>query len=266
MSGCVVALALALLSYVRISADGLTHRNPEVWSNEATLELSDPSYPELRSRLPATADPNRFTSLVEQYVALATSDDVMNSLISQGLISRQAEERGARAITASSVTSPINGALTPLLRITGSGTTPADATRLTMRATDTLIKVASARQVKAKIPESQRVTLRISTRASVPTLVGPRSKTTFIIILLAGLTVTVAAAFVRENTQRKRESETPAVFDRPVLEAQPRASTGSEPVRAAPEQGAHFEPHEAEASEPEVRSFVRTHSRARSSR
>ena len=72
-----VALALAMLSYVRVSADGLTYRNPEVWSNEATLELSDPSYPELRSTLPPTADPNRFTSLVDQYVALATSDDVV---------------------------------------------------------------------------------------------------------------------------------------------------------------------------------------------
>lgn len=258
-----VALALALLSYVRVSGDGLAYRNPEVWSNEATLELSDPSYPELRSKLPPTADPNRFTSLVEQYVALATSDDVLNSLMRQGLISRRPEESGLGAISATSVASPINGAITPLLKITGMATTPAQATRLTMRATDTLIKVATARQVKAQIPESQRVKLRISTRASVPKLAGPRSKTSFIIILLAGLTVTVAAAFVRENLRRKAEADTAPVFDGLVLEAQPPASTGSEPVRAAPEQGAGFEA-QAEGSEPEVRSVVRTHPRAHS--
>ena len=119
--------------------------------------------------------------------------------------------------------SPINGAITPLLKITGMATSPAQARRLTIRATDTLIKVATARQVKAKIPESQRVKLRISTRASVPKLIGPRSKTTFIIILLGGLTATVAAAFMRDNVQRKREPETAPVFDRLVLEAQPPA-------------------------------------------
>jgi hypothetical protein len=257
LSGFVVALALAMLSYVRVSADGLTYRNPEVWSNEATLELSDPSFPELRSTLPPTADPNRFTMLVEQYVALATSDDVLRSLVKQRLISRNPEETGLGTISATSVASPINGAITPLLKITGMANSPARATRLTIRATDTLIKVATARQVKANIPESQRVKLRISTRASVPKLIGPRSKTTFIIILLGGLTATVAAAFMRENVQRKREPETAPVFDGLVLEAQPPVPTASEPVRAAPEYGAGSETNDAQGGQPEVRSVIR---------
>ena len=93
--------------------------------------------------------------------------------------------------------------------------------------------------------------LRISTRASVPKLIGPRSKTTFIIILLGGLTVTVAAAFMRDNVQRKREEpETAPVFDRLVLEAQPPVSTGSEPVRAAPEHGARSEINTLKAASP----------------
>ena len=93
LSGFVVALTLAMFSYVQVSADGLTDPEPEVWSNEATLELSDPSYPELRSKLPPTADPNRFTTLVEQYVALATSDDVLRLLMKQRLISRTPSRR-----------------------------------------------------------------------------------------------------------------------------------------------------------------------------
>ena len=252
-----VALALAMFSYVRVSADGLTYRSPEVWANDAMLELSDPTYPELRSTLPPTADPNRFTTLVEQYVALATSDDVLRSLMKQRLISRNPEESTLGAISATSVASPINGAITPLLKITGMASSPAQARRLTIGATDTLIKVATARQVKANIPESQRVKLRISTRASVPKLIGPRSKTTFIIILLGVLTVTVAAAFMRDNVQRKREPETAPVFDRLVLEAQPPASTGAEPVRAAPEHGVRSETPDAEGGEPEVRSVIR---------
>jgi capsular polysaccharide biosynthesis protein len=269
MSGFVVTLALALLSYVRVSGDGLTYRNPEIWSTEATLQLSDPSYPELRSKLPPTADPNRFTSLVEQYVALATSDDVMNTLRRQRLISRRTEQSGVGAITATSVVSPINSAATPLLKITGQATSPAQATRLTIRATDTLIRVATARQVKAKIPERQRVQLRISTRSSVPKLIEPRSKTTFIILLLAGLTITVAAAFVRENLQqqaeREHESDPASAFDRLVHEAGPAATTGSEHVPPAAGLRSRFESNDADESENEVRSVTRTRRRARSS-
>ena len=262
MSGLVVALALALLSYVRVSADGFTYRDPEVWSNEATLQLSDPSYPELRSKLPPTSDPSRFLALADQYAEFATSDAVMRSLKTQRLIGRKADPTGVAAITATSVASPVNGSITPLLKITGMAPSPAEATRLTTRATDTFIEVAKGRQVQAKIPESQRVELRIVRRAGVPKLTAPRSKTTFLILLLAGLTVTVAAAFIRENQAagRKSEPDTASLFD---LEAQPPAANGSDPVRAVPEPGSRSETTKAEDGEAEVGSVIRT--RARSS-
>jgi hypothetical protein len=266
MSGCVIALALALLSYVRVSADGLTYRNPEIWSNEATLQLSDPSHPEWRSTLPPTADPNRFTSLVDQYAEFATSDPVIRALRRQGFLSREAVKSGIAGITATSVASPINGSITPLLKLSGLGATPIEATRLTLRATDAFIAVAKARQVQAKIPQHQRVELRIVKRSSVPKLIGPRSKTTFIIILLAGLTLTVAAAFIRDNLQRaadrKRDLDPAAVFG---LEAQPVASTGSEPIRAASELVSRSETNELEGGAPEVPSVIGTHRQASSS-
>ena len=259
MSGFVVALALALFSYVRVSADGLTYRNSEVWSNEATLQLSDPSYPELRSQLPPTSDPNRFLALVDQYAEFATSDAVMRSLRNQRLVGRRADPSGVAGITATSVASPVNGSITPLLKITGTASSPAEATRLTIRATDTFIEVAKGRQVQAKIPESQRIELRIVKRSGVPKLTAPRSKTTFIILLLAGLTVTVAAAFIRENRRqaasRTSEPDATSVFD---LEAQPPASSGSDPVRAVPEPGSRSGTTEAEDGEAEVRSVIRT--------
>ncbi len=266
MSGFVVALALALLSYVRVSGDGLTYRSPEIWSNEATLQLSDPSHPEWRSRLSPTADPNRFTSLVDQYAEFATSDAVIGALRKQGFLSRTAVKSGVAGLTATSVASPINGSITPLLKIAGLGASPIEATRLTLRATDAFIRVARARQVQAKIPPSQRVELRIVKRASVPQLVGPRSKTTFIILLLAGLTVTVAAAFIRDNLQRaadrKGDLDAAAVFG---MEAQPATSTGSESVRPAAENGSRPVTTEAEDSEPEAPSVIHTDRRASSS-
>src|SRR5512132_332912 len=204
-SGLTVALALSLLSYVRVSADGLSYRKPEIWSNEATLVLSDASHPELRSKLLPTADPNRFTSLVDQYAEFATSDAVIGALKRQGLLPRTPS---LASISATAVPSPINGATTPLLKITGMATSPAEATRLTIGATDTFMAVEKARQIGQGIPEGQRVELRIVNRATAPKLTAPRSKTTFIIILLAGFTVTVAAAFIRDNLQRaKRRSD-----------------------------------------------------------
>jgi capsular polysaccharide biosynthesis protein len=236
----VLALALALLSFVRVSANGLSYRNEEIWSNEATLLLSDSSQPQWRSKLPPTADPNRFTSLVDQYAALATSDAVISSLQQQGLLSSRAEGGKTAAVTAAAVVSPINGATTPLLKITGTATSPAEATLLTIRATDTFIAVARARQVRAGIPVNQRVELRIVNRSGVPKLTVPRSKTTLIIILLAGLTATIAAAFVRDNMQRsaktQEQPEPVVVLDPPVRQVEAPPHGVSENGRA--EQGA----------------------------
>jgi hypothetical protein len=263
MSGCAVALALALLSYVRLSADGLTYRNPEIWSNEATLLLSDTSRSEWRRTLPPTVDPNRLPMLVDQYAELATGDAVVRALRKRGMLPRAADENGIAEITATAMASPINGAITPVLKITGMAATPVAATRLTLSATDTFIQIARAEQIRARIPPSQRVQLRIVRRAGEPKLVAPRSKTTFIIILLAGLTLTVAAAFIRDNLRRpadrKDDLDQAAVFD---LEAQPVTSTSAEPVRAA-ENGTSQVTNEG--GSPEVPSVLGTHRRARSS-
>jgi capsular polysaccharide biosynthesis protein len=252
-----VALALSLLSYVRVSADGLSYRKPEIWSNEATLVLSDASHPELRSKLLPTADPNRFTSLVDQYAEFATSDAVIGALKRQGLLPRTPSDNQLASISATAVPSPINGATTPLLKITGMATSPAEATRLTIGATDTFMAVEKARQIRQGIPEGQRVELRIVNRATAPKLTAPRSKTTFIIILLAGFTVTVAAAFIRDNLQR-RSDEQPSVVNR--LQPAPQAAPpgDSKPLRAGAEAGSWPRVNAAEG-EPEAGSS--THAR-----
>jgi hypothetical protein len=236
-SGLAIAFALALLSYVRVSPDGLAYRNPEIWSNTATLQLTDANRPEFRSELPPTAQPDRFTTLVDQYVALATSDAVIRSLRKQGLLKRAGDKTATAAgIAAAGLPSPLNGAPTPLMTLSGSGATPAEATRLTLRATDTFIAVSRAHQVAAKIPMNQRVEIAIVKRYTVPVLSGPRSKTTLIIILLAGITATIAAAFVRDNVQRAKaqsQSEPVSVLDPPVREVEAPPSDRAEPMRAA---------------------------------
>lgn len=200
--GIAVALALAFLSQVRVSSDGFAYRKAETWSNASVLVLSQESFPEGRSALPPNTDPNRFSAVVDQYAALATSDAVIASLKRQGLLEPDAGTTAAPPIAAAAVPSTVTGTATPLLRLTAVAETPAAATRLVIRATDTFIDFVKTRQQNAGIRENQRVELQILTRAGVPELVGPRKKTTPIFILLAGLTIVVAAAFIRDNMQR----------------------------------------------------------------
>ena len=103
--------------------------------------------------------------------------------------------------------STVTGTATPLLRLTAVAESPAAATRLVIRATDTFINLVKTRQQHAGIPKNQRVELDILTRAGVPELIGPRKKTTPIFILLAGLTIVVAAAFIRDNMQRDDDAK-----------------------------------------------------------
>ena len=92
-----VALALALLSYVRVSADGLTYRNPEVWSNESTLLLSDAIDSEWRrSSRPLSTEP--LLGLVDTYAEIATGDVVIGSLKKQGMLRRRGEKSGVAGI------------------------------------------------------------------------------------------------------------------------------------------------------------------------
>jgi hypothetical protein len=238
--GCALALALALLSYVRVSSDGLAYRKPEIWSNAATLGLTAPDSPEWRSQIPPTAQTQPLAGLVDQYAAYATSDPVIRALQRQRLLPARDAKSGLGAITASVVPSALNGQPTPMLSITGTATTPAAATRLTIAATNTFIRYARARQDAARIPENQRVELNIIKRMSVPTLTAPRSKTPLIIVLLAGLSATIAAAFVRDNMQRSKkrkgsQSGSDSNLDPIVMQVEPALLNGSEAGHGAVE-------------------------------
>jgi hypothetical protein len=205
--GLVGALALAFLSVARVSSDGFAYRKPEAWSNTSVLVLSQENFPEGRSDLPPNTEPGRFTTIVDQYAALVTSDGVIASLKRQGLLKPDAGAREELPIAATAVSSAVTGSATPLLELTAVGESPAEATRLVIRATDTFINFVRSRQQDAGIPEDQRVRLEIVTRAGVPELTAPRKKTTPIFILLAGLTIVVAAAFIRDNMQRDDDFE-----------------------------------------------------------
>lgn len=205
--GVNLSLALALFSYVNISSSGFKYRGSEVWSNGSTLALSQANHPELRGSLGPSAQPDRFPTLVDYYAALATSDSVIRRLEARGFLKPEDVANGKLPIAATAVPSAVNAGPTPLLTLTASGRTPAEATRLTVAATNQFIAAVTAEQITAKIPKSARLQLRIVKEAAEPTLIQPRSKSKSILILLAGLTATFAAAFIRDNMQQGRSRQ-----------------------------------------------------------
>jgi len=216
--GLNLSLALALLSYARISSDGLSPRGSEVWQDEATLAFSTASNPEFRSTLGPQAQPERYPALVDLYAAFATSDDVVAALRKQGLLTAEEAGTGRPPIAATAVPSAVNGAPTQLLKVSATGPTPARAKRMTLAAIEQLLRYVTARQVAAKIPVKDRVELRILKKSGEPTLIVPRSKSKTILIFLACLTATVAAAFIRDNLQRNRSRPTGQLTTLPVGE------------------------------------------------
>ena len=209
--GVVLTVALAVLSYVRVSPSGISYRSPETWSNQATLVLTQEGAPELRSVLPSgpggfstsLADTGRFASLIDVYATLATSDAVVSELERRGLVTEEDLANGALPIAAAAVPSTVN-ASTPMMTITGTAFTAPRATELTLGATRAFLDVLNARQLAAKIPVKDRIQVRVVKSSEAPKLINPRSKALPILVLFGGLIATVAVAFTRDNLARRQ--------------------------------------------------------------
>ncbi len=209
--GVGLTVALAVLSYVRVSPSGISYRSSEIWSNQATLVLTQEGAPELRSVLPvgaggsssALADTGRFASLIDVYTTLATGDAVVAELRHRGFLKAKDLKDGALPIVAAAVPSTVNVA-TPMMTITATALTGPKATKLTEGAMRAFLAVVDRGQRAAKIPVKERIQVRVVKSSEAPKLINPRSKALPILVLLAGLIATVAVAFIRDNTTRGR--------------------------------------------------------------
>ena len=129
--GIALTFALAVLSYVRISAFGalLPVARDLVESGDARVDAGGGAGTEVRA--PRTvkegsvrlADTGRFAGLIDVYVTLATSDAVVNELKRRGLVTAKDLEDGSLPIAADAVQSTVNAA-TPMMTITGNALRP----------------------------------------------------------------------------------------------------------------------------------------------
>jgi len=246
VAGGVLTITLAFLAYVRVSPSGLSYRSPETWSNQATLVLTQEGAPELRSVLPSgpvggsssLADTGRFASLIDVYAALATGDAVVQTLRRRNLLEETDLQDGALPIAATAVSSSVNGATTPIMTITAKAASGPEATRLTLGATRTFLDVLTARQRAAKIPVKDRIQVRVLKSSEKPILVNPRSKALPILVFLAGLIATAAAAFTRDNLTRGAAIATPGLTElRSTTATDHELAKPDEPVRVNPGRG-----------------------------
>jgi hypothetical protein len=195
LAGLVLALGLALLSYVRVDiGDGfrVEYRSKEQWSSSTRLLVTTPGF-RLGSLDSSTTDVEaRLPSLATVYSSFVTSDAVRRIMLEKGRI------KGA----VDAVALPAGGnssAVLPIVNITAVSFTPRSTLELGNRAAAALQQYIDLRQEASGVPKGERIQLRVLNRAGALQLIQPRSKTLPVVVFLAVMFATVALAFVLEN-------------------------------------------------------------------
>ena len=208
--GVVLALALAILSVVRVTSHGFVYRQAELWSSTTRLGVTQNGFPwgRLFAQEPGLngtstpveegnkvgdipiADPNRFKDLAIFYAEIATSDPVRRIMLKDGPI------RGK--IVAAPVVVQSNYTL-PLIDLTAIATSPRGAIRLAQRGSSALDTYLRTRQQANKVPATDRVVLQELLSPRRAKIFAARSKTMPVVIFLAVMFGTIGLAFLLEN-------------------------------------------------------------------
>lgn len=203
VAGLMLASALAVVSYFRVSLDGfkpkLTYRQTETWQGRTRLLVTQQGFPLGRSVFPPTtpegtpqfASPARFSELAVLYANLANSDQIVRLIEPSGRL------RGS--VGAQVVSNPTTGYTLPIIDLFGVADTPKRAVDLTRRAADALRSYIYRGQVASRTPATERVTIQELARPKEAELIVPRKKTVPVTVFLSVLIATIALVFVLEN-------------------------------------------------------------------
>lgn len=213
LCGLLIAMGLALLSFVRVEFSGgqpvLKYRQAELWESSAIVFVTERGFPlgqlspqlELKPAdprrnpepfVPRFADTGRLASLATMYSYFADSDEMRE------VVEREGPLPGGLSIT------PVqagDGSTLPLIRVSGVAQTPRAAAFTAERGTSALRTYLKEKQVEGQVPNDQRVLLSILREAD-PTraeLVAPRKKTRPIVVFLTVMLAFFGLAFVLEN-------------------------------------------------------------------
>ncbi len=227
-AGMVLALLLATLSVARVAWDNspkLTYRQSETWTSTSTLFVTQSGFPLGRSFYNRVAplpngesvsvyqDPSRFSSYAVLYANLAMSDQVKQAMLRSGPLDG--------IVLASVPSQPSNTAIAlPIVQVSGVATTGNAAKQTARRATRALIAYVTNQQTASRIPESQRVLLRVLNKPQPAVLAKARSKTRPVATFLAIAFMVVGLIFVLENLRPQVRGRSPeAVADDELADA-----------------------------------------------
>ena len=209
VAGLALATSLSILTVFKVRFDGatprVTYRQQEVWQGYTTLLVTPKGFPYGRTNIDENEDPSRYGSLAVIYARLATSDPVQRIVLRSGPI------RGLIDATFVSAT-PMNpqGPPLPMIMVSGTGQTPAQAGRLATRTATAFLTYLAQQQQKNAIPPDKRVRVQIVNRQQVPVLLDGRSKTLPIVTFLTVMLAAVGLVFILENL-RPRVAAVPVV-------------------------------------------------------
>ena len=207
VAGVTLAVALSILTLLRISSSGVSYRQHQQWVSYTTLEVTQEGFPwgSLSGLSPTHvpyADDGRLATLAVLYSQLVSSDSVERLMRRQGSIDGTVE-----AVAVSSSKNSFSSSPLPFVRISALSPTAADASRLSTRAADALMGYVRSQQEEAGIKPQKRVLLQTSTSATSPTLYKKRSRALPLVVLITLLIATALAAFMVENVKQRTHRE-----------------------------------------------------------
>jgi len=191
--GVLVATALAILSFAKITGSGLAYRQPKQWASHENLLVTQPGFPLGQATLPIGVQaPGNLSTNAVIYATLASSKLVSGIMRSYG--------GPLGKVDAVAVTNP-DGSTLPIVDIAGLATSQGVAKRTADNASKALTQYVVNEQENAKppIPPSNRIILNSLGAPDTPQLIKSPSKTRPIFVFLAVLMAFIGLAFILEN-------------------------------------------------------------------
>jgi hypothetical protein len=208
--GLVLALALALLSFVRVSfksgSPHVAYRQANIWKSQETFLITSRGVPWARISNQSATEQG-LAGLSAFYAQLANSDAVHRLLAASGPVhGTMVAQPAVDQIT--TFRSPL-----PFLSIVGEANTPSEAIDIASRGADAFKKYIVSIQNGAHIPVGQRVQMSVLAQARGATLLQGRKKTLPIVIFVTIMAATIGLAFILENLRPRVQSVDTVALD-----------------------------------------------------
>lgn len=226
--GVFLGIVLAVLSYGMPSLKGgmptVVPRGAEVWSGEAQVLISQAGFPYGRAvtqvipgkgtTIPAQpiGDVSYMSNLSSIYAALANGSDVQRQVakathialcpLTIGPIGTATPTPGpvpCSSVVAAPLAQPGTGVPLPLLTLTSSAPTAAEAGKLASTTVTVLRNAITQQQAASGTSVDQRVQLQTVNTGAAATMTSGPSKSVPMLVLFAIVAATIALAFMRNN-------------------------------------------------------------------